>query len=94
MRQLALEDLPDDAWVFFCECGDPECEERVPLTIDAYDDLQEQHRAVVARAHHQINRARQLGEDAQALANQAQQQIKRTAENRRARQQQSRPELT
>jgi len=68
MRQLALEDSPAEAWEFFCECGEADCEERVSLTIDAYDHLQEQHKAVVAHAHHQIERASRLGEEERALA--------------------------
>lgn len=57
MRRLALEDLPDEAWAFFCECGEAQCRERVSLTIDAYDHLQQRREAVVAPAHPQIERA-------------------------------------
>jgi hypothetical protein len=92
IRQWALEDSTDEDWEFFCECGEADCVERVALTLEAYDLLQGQRSAVLARAHHQIERAIRLGDEAQALVNQAQQQVKRAARNQRAGQEQPRQE--
>lgn len=42
----------DEAWDFFCECGRPDCDARVPLTIAAYVALRDGDGDVLAPGHH------------------------------------------
>jgi hypothetical protein len=77
----------EQEWEFFCECGRPDCREHVTLTIDAYVAIRDGGGAVVADGHRpsQVERARRLAEDAEALRRQAQHQLNRAEKNIRAR---------
>jgi len=68
----------DEEWEFFCECGHSNCQEQVKLTLDAYVELHDSRRPVLADGHElsQHERARLLGEDADALRRQADYQVK------------------
>lgn len=70
-------------WEFFCECGQEDCHEYVLLTLDAYSSVHDNGGAVLAEGHRlsQIERARRLREDAEALKRQAQHQVKRARKN-------------
>jgi hypothetical protein len=69
----------EQEWEFFCECGRPDCEERIALTLAAYVALYDSGRPVLAHGHRlsQVERARRLREDAEALRNQAEHQVRR-----------------
>ena len=73
----------DEEWEFFCECGRPDCEERVKLTVAAHSALDDGQSAVLAPGHRlsQIERARRLMEVSKALRAQAEQQVKRAKKN-------------
>jgi len=70
---------PKQEWEFFCECGRPDCREQVELTLDAYIALHDGGRPVLAKGHRlsQVERARRLQSDAEALLGQAQHQVQR-----------------
>ena len=40
-----------DDWDFMCECGDRACQERVTLSVAAYEELQKRREPVLAAAH-------------------------------------------
>lgn len=74
----------EQEWEFFCECGQPDCHEHVLLTIDAYGALHDGGGAVLAPGHRlsQVERARRLVRDAEALQAQAKHQVRRAKWNR------------
>jgi hypothetical protein len=78
-RHVRDSDDGEQEWEFLCECGRDDCDERVLLTIDAYIALHDQGAAVLADGHQrsEVERARALCEDAEALKSQAVQQVKR-----------------
>ena len=81
---LHVRDSDDgQEWEFVCECGREDCHERVLLTIDAYIALHDQGEAVLAEGHHldQVERARRLRAEAEALTGQAGHQVKRAKKN-------------
>jgi hypothetical protein len=89
IRDLAADadwDAGDPEWEFFCECGRRDCHEQVKLTLDAYVALGDGNRPVLAPGHRlsQVERARRLREETQALLAQAEQQVKRAQRNTRA----------
>jgi hypothetical protein len=53
IRLLATEVDPDDSsnWEFICECGDPDCTERVDLPLARYDELKHAEVALLAPGH-------------------------------------------
>jgi hypothetical protein len=69
----------DDTWEFFCECGRPDCQEQISLTLDAYVAVRDSGGPVLAEGHRpsQVERARRLRDDAEALCRQAEHQLKR-----------------
>jgi hypothetical protein len=73
----------EQEWEFFCECGAPECHEYVKLTVHAYGVLHDGGGAVLAAGHglSQLERARRLREDADALRRQAKHQVRRAKRN-------------
>ena len=73
----------DQEWEFFCECGRSDCHEHVELTLDAYVALHDSGDAVLADGHRlsQVERARRLSQEAEALLGQAEQQVKRAKKN-------------
>ena len=75
----------EQEWEFFCECGREECHKYVSLTLDAYCALHDHGQLVLAEGHRlsQIERARGLLADAQAVRAQASHQVKRAIENLR-----------
>lgn len=83
-----VRDAEDGAqeWEFLCECGKESCHERVFLTIDAYTALHDEGKTVLADGHRlsQIERARRLSGEAEALRRQAVHQLKRAVRNLRA----------
>lgn len=82
---VASEVVPEDQqWAFFCECGRAECHEYVTLTLAAYGSIRDARGAVLAPGHRlsQLERARRLQDDAEALRRQAEQQVKRAKRNR------------
>jgi hypothetical protein len=75
-------------WVFLCECGSPTCEERIELSLCAFESragsdsvLAPGHLLVCARAAR--GEARRLREEAAALRAQAEQISRRYAVDRR-----------
>lgn len=72
-------------WEFFCECGRDDCHEQVTLALDSCLALRAREGAVLARGHRrsEIQRARRLVADAQALRHQAQHQVNRAMKNLR-----------
>ena len=75
-REFASE---EQEWEFLCECGRQDCHEHVKLTLDAYIALHDGGRSVLAKGHRlsQVDRARRLQADAEALRRQAQHQVQR-----------------
>ena len=69
----------EQEWEFFCECGRDDCQERLTLTLDAYVARYDSGRAVLAEGHQlsQVERARRLRDDAEALRRQAEHQVRR-----------------
>lgn len=63
----------ETVWEFFCECGADGCSEHVLLSLEAYVALRDGGGHVLADGHRlsQIERARRLGGDAEALRRQA-----------------------
>ena len=55
-------------WEFFCECGRPDCNALVTLTIEAYTDIRDAETAVLTPGHtlNPVVRAKRLREGAQA----------------------------
>ena len=76
----------EQEWEFFCECGRDDCEERIELTLDAYASLYDSGCAVLAEGHQlsQVERARRLRADADALRRQAEHQVRRAKKIRPA----------
>jgi len=74
---------PDQEWDFLCECGRPDCYEYVTLTVHAYSVIRDGGGAVLARGHRlsQVERARRLQAEAEALRAQARHQVKRAKKN-------------
>ena len=74
----------EQEWEFFCECGLSECDARVKLTIAAYSLLHDRGGAVLASGHtmSRLERAKQLGDDAESLRSQAQLQVEPAKKNR------------
>lgn len=70
-------------WDFFCECGHPQCDEQVRLTVEAFTALRDGDLPVLADGHtlSQRARSRMLSDDARALRAEAKQQIKRAKKN-------------
>jgi hypothetical protein len=70
-------------WDFFCECGQEDCHEYVFMTLDAYVSLHDGGEPVLADGHHlsQVERARRLRADADALQRQAKHQVGRAKKN-------------
>jgi hypothetical protein len=66
-------------WEFFCECGRPDCDEHIMLTLAAYVALSDSGRPVLADGHRlsQAERARRLHEKAEALRRQAEHPVRR-----------------
>jgi multidrug efflux pump subunit AcrA (membrane-fusion protein) len=83
--RASVSQEPD--WEFLCECGRPDCHEHVTLTPDKYTALRESGRPVLARGHRlsQVERARRLQADAEALRRQAQHQLRRAQSGQRDR---------
>jgi hypothetical protein len=75
----------EQEWEFFCECGLPDCDEQVRLTLDAYVSLHDSGGAVLADGHQvsQVERSKRLRDDADALRGQAEHQVKRAKKNLR-----------
>lgn len=75
-------------WEFSCECGAEHCYERVFLTLDEYIALHDGGRPALAKGHRlsQIERARRLQADAEALRRQARHQLQRALSLQRDRQ--------
>ena len=73
----------EQEWEFFCECGEADCQEHVFLTLDGYVELHDSGRAVLADGHRlsQVERARRLQVDAEALRAQAELQLRRAQKN-------------
>jgi rubrerythrin len=91
IRELAQARVADQCsiWEFLCECGQPDCAERVRISIALYDQTRDEHGSVLARGHLR-SRARatrdwsaDVRDEAQAVRNQARQQIRRTERRRR-----------
>ena len=63
---------------FFCDRGRDDCQERIKLTLDAHASLYVSGRAVLAEGHQlgQVERARWLPDDAEALRRQAEHQVR------------------
>ncbi|HEY2543417.1 MAG TPA: hypothetical protein VGH92_10245 [Gaiellaceae bacterium] len=72
-----------DVWEFMCECG---CEQRVMLTLEAYEQMMLDGTSVLVPGHEvtPAARAKALCEDARALTAQATQQVARAKTNKRA----------
>jgi hypothetical protein len=76
----ALDSISEEQeWEFFCECGRADCHEHVELTLEEYVALHDGGLPVLAKRHRlsQVERARRLQADAEALRRQAQLQVKR-----------------
>lgn len=85
LRHVRVADDGEQEWEFCCECGEKGCKERVFLTLDAYIAIHDGRGVVLADGHRQseIDRARRLREDADALTRQAEHQTKRARRNMR-----------
>ncbi len=84
-RDSLSEQAHEQEWEFFCECGREDCHAYVSLSLDAYAALHDGGGAVLAPGHRlsQVERARRLLEDAEALRHQAEHQVKRARKNAR-----------
>src|SRR5215469_877044 len=79
---------PELDWKFRCECGAPDCEAMVAVTLAEFDALQLTEAPVLAEGH-TVGRAeiarrksRQLRDDASALREQAKHQQQRALKRR------------
>lgn len=82
--EVARDSLDQEQeWEFFCECGQEGCHQYVALTLDAHSTLHDHGQPILADGHQlsQIERARRLRSDAQAVTAQASHQVKRALEN-------------
>jgi hypothetical protein len=81
----ATRDSPSEPleWDFFCECGRAACHEKVSATLDAYLARRAAGTPVLAPGHYesQLERARRLVADTEALKRQAQHQLNRAKRN-------------
>lgn len=70
-------------WDFFCECGEESCYEQVFLTLAAFSALRDGGDPVLAFGHQvsQVDRARELRLQAEALRRQAEHQVNRAKRN-------------
>ena len=84
IAEMAAETPSDEtAWLFFCECGDPDCQQQVELSFESYVGVRIDRRPILARGH-RVNpstRAKRLVEESQALRAQAELQLKRAKKN-------------
>lgn len=82
----SLGDIPVEEWEFFCECGQPDCQVHVKLTLAAYTALHDAGLAALAPGHQLDPRtqARGIREEARALRAEAS-QIRRSGRERRNR---------
>ena len=85
LRHVRHSDDGTQEWEFLCECGREDCDERVYLTADSFIALHDQGAVVLADGHQvsQVERARGLRADAEALTRQAVHQMKRAMKNLR-----------
>lgn len=85
LRFASLSPARRSEWEFFCECGRPDCREYVVLTLEAYAAIHDSGGSVLAEGHtpSQVERARELRLDAEALRRQAEHQIRRSERNLR-----------
>lgn len=93
----ALDSISDEQeWEFFCECRQADCHEHVKLTLDGYIALHDGGLPVLAKRHRlsQIERARGLQADAEALRRQAQLQVERARRIMRGQEAPREPERT
>jgi len=44
-------DVAGVTWEFVCECGAVECQERISLSLDAFDELRQTDEPVLAEGH-------------------------------------------
>jgi hypothetical protein len=44
----------EDVWEFLCECGDDTCVERIPLTLDEYEQVRSNPRHFAAVPGHEL----------------------------------------
>lgn len=79
--------VPEQEWEFFCECGRADCREHVVLSLERYVALRDGGGIVLAPGHriNQVERARRLVADSEALRAEAEHQGKRAIENLRRR---------
>jgi hypothetical protein len=85
IREVAgLSGVGAETWAFLCECGRPNCRERVDLSLADYEEIRGDGKRVLAPGH-ALSRsellrvqAQSLIEDARALRAQAAHQIRRT----------------
>ena len=85
--RVAYESIvQEEEWEFFCECGREDCREHVLLTLAAYAAIHDDGRAVLAPGHQlsQVERARRLRLESEALQRQAGHQVERAKRNMRA----------
>jgi hypothetical protein len=73
-------------WEFFCECGGLDCHDYVKLSLEEYVAVHDGGQPVLAEGHRlsQVERARRLEADADALRRQAQHQLRRAQKNLRS----------
>jgi hypothetical protein len=84
IREVACESISEEQeWEFFCECGEPDCRAQVMLTLERYSMLHDHRQAVLAPGHvlSQVERARRLATEAEALRRQARHQLERAQTN-------------
>lgn len=73
----------EQEWEFFCECGRDDCHEYVLLTLDRYVALHDGGGVVLAPGHRldQVEQARRLVSESEALRAEAEHQGKRAITN-------------
>ena len=63
-RMAAWEDVPPDApQLFFCECSDLECRDKLPLTHDDYEEVRRSSEQFVVVPGHEIEGVEEVLED-------------------------------
>jgi hypothetical protein len=88
VKRFDVPGLDGESWDFLCECGDEDCKEWVPLTLERYEALRQSDEPILAGGHgvsrsqRARRKAKKLTDDAKALRAQAELQNRRAGRRR------------
>lgn len=67
-RHIPKEEQSSLKLAFTCECADPDCQDRIMLTLHEYDDLHKNHARFVVAKDHVAPNIESVKEDKQGIA--------------------------